>query len=264
LCFRKNRIKSEIKFISYNSKLPFHIKKLSFRIKEGTNINNVKKDFKKLPKDLKCLNMSSCWMIDFTDDVFKNLQNLNELDICNCKNITDSMFKCLNNLQILNMDMCMQKRLSDKMFSYLKNLKSLSMIACSQTTITNNAFKYLTKLEKLSISHCIQLTDEIFQYMPNLIEIYMNYCYQFSNKIFAHFQNLKLLSMAGCWHKSITYKSLQKLTNIIELDITSCPQISVNFNTFTNLKKLKKLFISHTHRNRLLDCKFKVMCYDIE
>ena len=64
--------------------------------------------------------------------LFSNIHKLIELDISECKTITDEAFSHLSGIHKLDMRWCDQITITDKAFSHLSGIHTLDMSGCNQ------------------------------------------------------------------------------------------------------------------------------------
>ncbi len=142
-------------------------------------------------------------------------QNLEELDLENCRGIGDDSLKIigekLNKLRILNLYKCIE--------------------------ITSNGFLYISKLsnlEELNINYCHRIGNK------------------FSKEVFKHLKLLKVLKLGGTQRmgsalNNKTMKCIQKYCqNLIELSIYQCPFLNdEGVEYISKIKTLQTFSISH-------------------
>jgi len=163
------------------------------------------------------------FILKLFDDNKKN--NLKELHLEDCVNITKNGLECLskfNNLNVLNLTYCYQiNNLS--FLSELINLKELNLSNCYKIIDDDLLFLFkLNNLEILNLSNCNKITDNGLKYLSKL-------------------NNLVNLNLSDC--KEITdngLKFLSKLNNLVELDLSYCHSITyIGINYLLKLNNLQ-------------------------
>ncbi|CAI0442630.1 unnamed protein product [Linum tenue] len=169
-----------------------------------------------------------------------NLQNLIDLDIRECTELTDVMgLRRLESLRRLNLTDCASiVRLPN--LSDLKNLKVLNIGGCKQLTEIRG-LESLETLQALAMSNCKSINK-----LPDLSCLeYLRYldvreCTQLTEVMGVEsWESLELLAMSNC--KSISnFSDLSGLKNLKHLDIRGCSQLTeiIGLHKFKSLQVL--------------------------
>lgn len=160
--------------------------------------------------------------------IISNLRNLVKLDLSRCP-ITDDGIKYLanlENLKQLRMNFC--KDLSDlglKEIALLDKLKTLKIRDCPK--VTGKFFKDAKEfscLQTLDIAHC-DISDDFFENLKifqNLKKLLLDSCVNLTNVGFKKIANLKNLEVLGLSNTNISSEGLEgiaALPNLRELDL---------------------------------------------
>jgi hypothetical protein len=90
-----------------------------------------------------------------TNEAFKHLTALQELDMRGCVRITSAAFAALGELRVLDMSGCTQRALGDAALGHLaRTLTRLVMVGCTQATLSMEGLRGLRGLRVLDISRC--------------------------------------------------------------------------------------------------------------
>ena len=111
-------------------------------------------------------------------DADLHFEGLRELNMADCRDVTDAAFVHLRGIHTLDMSWCDQATITDAAFAHLVGIQSLNMQGCEQATITDAAFAHLRGIQKLNMSQCIQLTDAAFVHLRGIRTLYMWTCDQ--------------------------------------------------------------------------------------
>jgi len=179
-------------------------------------------------------------ILEFILKLFDNdkKNNLKELHLTSCRNITGNKVKYLsklNNLNVLNLTNC--RKINKLSFlSELINLKELNLTNCYR--IINEELLFLSKLtnlEILNLVNCYRITDNELKYLSKLnklIKLNLSGCDNITNnglKYLSELDKLVELNLSGCIDITNNgLKYLSKLNNLVKLNISSCYNINDN------------------------------------
>ena len=169
--------------------------------------------------------------------VLSNSSHLHTLSLANCRRITDEAIVNISHLfsiTALTLDGC--RCLTDRSLAAISDLCQLQKLDLSQCDlITNSGLNYLRDLqylEELSLGWCRNVSDDgikILASQPMRCE------------------SLKILRIARCQISDEGIESLGKLTNLRELNLNGCSNVSSAAlgNTLQRLPKLEVLDASY-------------------
>lgn len=210
----------------------------SINVTRRTNLSDI--DFLCCHK-IEFLDMHLCNIRLITDDAFRNLSNLKELNLQGCcsngnrrYHFTNRMFDYLSNLEKLYIDY--NHKITDQGLVKLLNIKDLTIIFCNN--ITGDGLSNLHSLVKLEIYHFDTLYDNDLKKLINLEELCMTFCHNITFASIISLQNLKKITFSTC--EQLTCTNFDMLVKLEEVWITHC---SVSNNDFMYLKNIKKLSI---------------------
>jgi len=249
---------------SYDPKKHTFIKNICIWFNECSN-----KEFNKFC-DIKTLDISS---FKLQDDYFKNLGNLENLEInsCGCgkefsykafqylkslkklkitfsyiQMFNSDCLKCLTKLEDLYLGAINEFCIDPGNFTYIKNLKKLYLNNADSNTdnikILKNGFKDLTNLTHLYLVNFDNFRDDMFGYLINLVYLYMNKCgcksNTFTKNIFKNLKNLVKLELFICNRKLYDLETIKPLLKLKELNVVgSTETCAINYHKiFPNLK----------------------------
>ncbi|XP_028991652.1 toll-like receptor 7 [Betta splendens] len=207
--------------------------------------NNLSFIPRQLPGGLKELYLYNNNIHEFTDDDFKNLTNLEILDISgNCPRCYNAPFpckSCLNNSPL---------NISNGAFKMLTKLKTLRLHSNSLTNVKNEWFKMTTELRVLDLSSNF-LAREIGvanfpRYLSKLEELDLSFNYELQrypqtltlSKSFSYLKSLKILRLKGFVFQQLESQSIAPLTSLTKLEVVD---LGTNFIKMTNLSILMEL-----------------------
>lgn len=162
---------------------------------------------------------------DFTDNDFRQLAGIKNLDINNFLNITNNTLKYIQGVENLDITWCYSQDtgigITDDGFKYLRGIQKLKMGDNPQ--LTNNIFQYLSgikildmsEVENSSIDHHddqdpggSNITDEKFHYIESVEILNITNLNKITGEGFKYLKNLKKLIMNGC--KRSAYENAKK------------------------------------------------------
>ncbi|KAL9645772.1 hypothetical protein ABK040_003504 [Willaertia magna] len=160
-------------------------------------------------KQLKTLEISYC--NEIKNEWLRDLNNLTELKIIGCKNISG---ECLQNFtQLKTLKFTSNDIINDSQLCHLDNLTKLNID--DNFDISGDCFKYLKQLSSLNISRCENITDDCLVHLNNLISLNVLYCYKING---SSLQNLKQLQKLTVSITENNYKTfMPNLTNLVNL-----------------------------------------------
>lgn len=104
--------------------------------------------------NLRTLDLSNNYRVQFQTGMFDGLVNLKSLDISNsCVKLSSDLFNGIINLERLSMRRCNLSRLPDGLFSPLACLKLLDLLSNNIIGLNENTFKGLESLEELRLDY---------------------------------------------------------------------------------------------------------------
>ncbi|KAL9642947.1 hypothetical protein ABK040_010640 [Willaertia magna] len=122
------------------------------------------------------------------DDYLQTLQNLQSLNLSDCKEITGDCLKYLFNLTELNLTKTIVK---DEHLKNLKELKILNLNNCKN--IKGYCFNNLNKLEELHLNKNDQIKDEHLNHLILMKKLFIENCKLIEGKVIKNFKNLQEL-----------------------------------------------------------------------
>ncbi|KAL9642060.1 hypothetical protein ABK040_004109 [Willaertia magna] len=163
--------------------------------------------------NLKQLKVLSVFFIDeLQDEWLKNLNNLKELTIYGCKNVTGNCLLNFTSLTYLDFRNC---SINDETLLHCKNLTSISVFGCK--SILGTCFKEFKELKYLNIGYC-NITDNSLNNLNNLESLNIKGCKNIIGNCFQNLKQLKTLSIDVRNFQQLNY--LNHLINLTNLDIT--------------------------------------------
>ncbi|KAL9652025.1 hypothetical protein ABK040_000366 [Willaertia magna] len=166
-----------------------------------------------------------------------NFNNLKELIVDSCKNLTGECFYYLTNLEYLSIN---ETNIKDDYFENLTQLKKLSMNNCMN--ITGKSFNNLTKLEELYATGSL-LNDNNLQNCTNLQKLNLSNCYNVFGNGLTKMTKLEKLIINEC--QNFNGENLKYLSN--SLDYLEADQVKLKDEHFMNLSKLRVLKIAYNN-----------------
>jgi hypothetical protein len=169
----------------------------------------------------------------FSDDDFKQLSGIKNLNIKLMYNLTDNIIKYIQGVENLDITWCngtdqngVYSAFTDDGIKHFRGIKTLKIGDNPQ--LTNNIFQYLSGIKELNISqgqdemdyesHRSNITDENFQYIESIEILDITNLINITGDGFKHLKNLKKLTMNGC--KRSAYEKIQ----------IHCPNAVIIFN----------------------------------
>ena len=170
--------------------------------------------------------------------------------------IDGECFSEINQLETLKLNLNNLGNLKADTFQQLKSLKCLKLSGCEISTIPNGLFTGLDQLEELdlSLNPIALLESNTFIGLKSLKKLdlsnlksimHFNENAIFEDGLFSPLQNLEKLYLHGNngisnYLKSNTFSHMRFLTH---LDISDCSITNIKVDFFSNLSKLKKLYL---------------------
>jgi hypothetical protein len=185
--------------------------------------------------DIREIDLSGCDQI--TDEGLCHLRNLQSLDLSRCTGITDAGLSNLRNLKELFLTWCPQ--ITDHGLCRLGNLQYLNLSYC--LGITDAGLVSLRNLKEINLQGCDQITDEGLRHCCHLDSLNLSFCEGLTDAGLSYLQNLKEISLSGC--VQITDEGLRHLGNLQSLNLSCCRRITDA--GMTHLVNLKDLNISY-------------------
>lgn len=180
---------------------------------------------------MKNLEISRCRRVSSPGLVFlSSLHDLRALDMTSCSTLDSSALQHLSgleNLESLRIARC--NRITDQGLFHLTNLTNLRHLDMRSVRITNagmSIFTALTNLETIDLKRCVHVSDDGVRQMSKLVQ-------------------LRSLTLAKC--SDITGSglgSLVNLTNLVELDLTTCKFFDADMHVLEFFSKLQRLKVS--------------------
>lgn len=181
-----------------------------------------------------------------TDKGLQKLKNIRELNIQNCKNITNAGLSNLVTLETLCVNNVNNLPLTDDVFKNLTNLKKLELYFNNITdngiyynNITDNGILYLTNIRELKLTSTYDIKCKDFDKLKNLVELTL-ICTTITDDDLIYLKNIKKLVL---YFSKINGKGLSHLTNIETLEISSSNITDEYITNIYTLKKLKQISI---------------------
>lgn len=209
--------------------------------------------FRQLAQD-KCLiitlHISGCRMNSRDYELFGNMDNLRELDVSECRWVTDAFGVYLANIKKLYINGC--TKITDDFGKHFKNLNELQMQRCE--TLTDRFSAYLTTVEHLNMSSCSQqtITDAFSHGLRKVKTLIMRGCNQttITATFISNLETLTSLYIKCSVKLYITEKIAFKLRNLESLEMC-CDQYS-ELNFICGLRKLKYLKVIGTPHSSII------------
>lgn len=168
-----------------------------------------------------------------TDKGLLKLKKIKELNIQNCKNITNDGISNLVTLESL----CVYNiNITDNVFKKLTNLKKLDLYF---NKITDNSILYLTNIIELKLTSIPNIICKDFDKLKNLVKLTL-ICTKITDDDLIYLKNIKKLVL---YFSQINGKGLSHLTNIETLEISSSQITNEYISNIYTLKKLEKISI---------------------
>src|SRR3989338_9063491 len=177
--------------------------------------------------------------ININDVDMKYLDEIDSINIENCKNITDKGLKYLKNVRVLNMKSCWQDNITDRGLNYLTRIEELNISNCSQKTLTKQAFINMKKIRKLDAVCCFNIKDDYIDHLTSLEVLNVNAC-RLTDNAFGKLINLRKLNISNTTLSDKCLINLKKLEILIMFKSRYITDAG-----FQYLKGIKKLDISH-------------------
>ena len=178
-------------------------------------------------RSLKTLDMfENTWLKDLDESSFSGLNNLNELDLGNCQieHFEASAFNGLHSLKKLDLNSNPIRELKANMFSELINLEKLDLGCCQIEQIEAGSFNGLQSLKEL-----VSERNPIKKIKANT---------------FSGLNYLEQLDLSYCRIKNIEEGAFNGLQSLKKLDLNSNPYIFEFENaTFSELNNLDQIEI---------------------
>jgi len=153
-----------------------------------------------------------------------------------------------NKLQTLNLMDNKIKFINPGSFKNMQMLKQLYLLNNSLTVLKTNTFVGLLNLEELNLSRNKISILEIaaFNGLSRLktLELWGNKLYSIGSFALHQMESLAVLSLGDNLFEKVPTSALKPLVNLLELKMLNLPVIKLEKNSFSTLKKLKKLHIS--------------------
>jgi hypothetical protein len=189
-----------------------------------------------LPTSLMWLSLSGC--TGFTKPALSHLENLGQLYLKDCKNLTNEAVQNLPTslTKILSMVRSDCARLTEPAFSNLENLDQLCLTGCEN--LKDEAISKLPpSLTRLFLGDSTGLTNPVFSGLTSLTELYLNGCTGLTNPVFSDLTELTELSLYGC--TGLTNPSFSDLTRLPKLFLSNLTRLTNPvFSGLTNLTEL--------------------------
>lgn len=234
---------------------------------------------------LKSLNLSDITSPWVTDDVFMQLNCLEELDMgsLNCENVTSVGMGALSSLRklavrscylgalaeplllacsgLVHLDAAWCQSLTNANFVHLGALRVLNLSGCTQPTLTDAAFQHLTSLESLNMQLCGEgLTSHAFVPLGGrLKDLNIDSCLRkvACDATLQLLSGLTALNIARCNHTTITDAGLQSLRHLLSLSIDFCSQSTITDSGLGSLRHLTALSMQRCTIPTITDAAFE-------
>lgn len=177
-------------------------------------------------------------------EVFKCMPNLESLNLSGCYNVTDygmknALSELFPSVTKLNLSLC--KQVTDtsvnRISKFLRNLEHLELGGCGN--ITNSGLliiaRDLKKLKTLDLRSCWNISDQGIAYLTHLYmpleHLGLQDCQKLSDEALRYVRNglgktLKSINLSFSCITDSGLKHLAKMTELQELDLRSCDNIS--------------------------------------
>jgi len=206
------------------------------------------------------VNISYCK--GFTDAAFVHLRGIHTLNMSDCRQITDTAFQHLRGITTLDMTSCSQASITDAAFQYLSGIHTLNMNFCDQQTITDAAFAHLRGIHTLHMLDCSQagITDAAFANLRGIHTLSMGP--RITDAVFVHLTGINTLVMRGC--REVTDAAFQHLVGIHTLNMEYCNQATITDAIFPYLSGIYSLNVSgcdqlNSSKLSSLGCSLKIL-----
>ncbi|KAK9879301.1 hypothetical protein WA026_004154 [Henosepilachna vigintioctopunctata] len=201
-----------------------YINKLSLSQNLLSDLSNVT-----LPNTLEDLRLDNNNISILSDDIFKNLTNLQVIDLANnsIKNQSMYVFKNIEQLQILNISYNDIDHFDPEGLSTLKQLKTLNIKGNSISILQKGIFRNISSIETLDLS------ENNISFIPL--------------DVLSDFKNLKILNISGNSIEYLESGVFNELISLRILDISGNVLESLKPHIFFPLTKLEKLNIAHNN-----------------
>ena len=138
--------------------------------------------------------------IPVVDADFVHFVGLWELNMANCKAVTDAAFVHLRGIRVLDMTLCNQLTITDAGLAHLVGIQKLSILFCWQDTLTDAAFAPLWGIRVLNMGCCPQFTDATFAHLKGIHTLLMGGCVQptITDAALAHLKGIQCLVLYEC------------------------------------------------------------------